>query len=46
MISETVSRLQQLGMQPDRIQHDSLHAEMRSPLPPTCGYINAGPITH
>jgi NAD(P)H-flavin reductase len=46
MISETVSRLQQLGMQPDRIQHDSLHAEMRSPLPRTCGYINAGPIDH
>lgn len=46
MISETVSRLHQLGMQPDRIQHDSLHAEMRSPLPTTCGYINAGPFDH
>ncbi|MEO5875676.1 MAG: globin domain-containing protein [Streptosporangiaceae bacterium] len=44
MMAETVTRLQQLGMQPDRIQHDSFHAEMRTARPTTCGYIGPGPL--
>ncbi|WP_425547717.1 globin domain-containing protein [Actinocorallia longicatena] len=46
MIAETVSRLGRLGVPPDRVHHDALHAELRRGCPHNPGYINAGPVEH
>ncbi|GAB3656523.1 FAD-binding oxidoreductase [Actinocorallia lasiicapitis] len=44
MVSETVTRLGQLGVHPSRIHHDSLHAELRKGCPHNPGFINSGPL--